>query len=119
MCGATRDVRFGPKADINDIHSITASARASSEGGNPAFRRLFPIIAISCSVKKDCAHSSVTVAQAYFSHSSSNNQFSPKKGMSPVILTIDRTAAYSDRQPHSCSMTSPHMATEPKAKGHP
>jgi hypothetical protein len=42
MCGATRDVRFGPKADINDIHSITASARASSEGGNSAFRRLFP-----------------------------------------------------------------------------
>jgi hypothetical protein len=70
-------------------------------------------------VKKDGAQSSVTTVQRYFSRSSSNNQFSRKKGMSPVILTIDRTAAYSDRQPRSCSMTSPHIATEPKAKGHP
>src|SRR5262245_51299662 len=30
MCGATRDVRYGPKADI---HSITSSARAMSVGG--------------------------------------------------------------------------------------
>jgi hypothetical protein len=29
MCGATRDVRFVPKADIQLIHSMTSSARAS------------------------------------------------------------------------------------------
>jgi hypothetical protein len=33
MCGATRDVRFGPIADIRLVHSITPSARASSVGG--------------------------------------------------------------------------------------
>src|SRR5262245_32458944 len=33
MCGATRDVRFGPKADIAPRYSITSSARASSAGG--------------------------------------------------------------------------------------
>ena len=38
MCGATRDVRFGPKADIlrfdkKGLYSITSSAIASSDGG--------------------------------------------------------------------------------------
>ena len=40
------------------------------------------------------------------------------KVLSPVISVIDRMAAYSDRQPFSCSMTSPHMATEPIIQGH-
>jgi hypothetical protein len=33
MCGATRDVRYVPIADIAPLHSITSSARASSDGG--------------------------------------------------------------------------------------
>jgi hypothetical protein len=33
MCGATRDVRYGPKADMTSLYSITSLARASSEGG--------------------------------------------------------------------------------------
>ena len=33
MCGATRDVRYGPKADMTTLYSITSLARASSEGG--------------------------------------------------------------------------------------
>jgi hypothetical protein len=33
MCSATADVCYGPKADIQGIHSITSSARASNEGG--------------------------------------------------------------------------------------
>src|SRR5262249_17778998 len=32
MCGATKDVRFGPKADIR-VYSITSSARVSRVGG--------------------------------------------------------------------------------------
>jgi len=59
------------------------------------------------------AHNSVTTAQPYFSPRSNNNRCLLQKPMSPVILMIDRTTAYSDRQPYWCSMTSPHMATEP------
>jgi hypothetical protein len=33
MCGAAKDVRYGPIADIEPLYSITSSARASSEGG--------------------------------------------------------------------------------------
>ena len=46
------------------------------------------------------AHSSVPAVQRYFSRSSSNSQCLFRKLMSPVISTIDRTAAYSDRQPY-------------------
>ena len=61
--------------------------------------------------------SSVTTAQRYFSRNSSNNQFLLPKLMFPVMSMIERTAANSDRQPFSCSMTSPHMATEPITQG--
>src|SRR5262245_46175473 len=54
------------------------------------------------------AHCSVATArQPYLSRRSSNKCCLLEKSRSPVILTIDRTAAYSDRQPRSCSMTSP------------
>ena len=33
MCGATRDVGYGPKADIAPPHSIISSARACIGGG--------------------------------------------------------------------------------------
>ena len=33
MCGATRDVCFGPKADIPPVHSITSLARSSNLSG--------------------------------------------------------------------------------------
>src|SRR5262245_12122528 len=33
MCSALADVCFGPKADIGPSYSITASARASTDGG--------------------------------------------------------------------------------------
>jgi hypothetical protein len=33
MCGAARDVRFGPIADVCPLYSITSSARASNEAG--------------------------------------------------------------------------------------
>jgi hypothetical protein len=33
MCGAKRDVRFVPKADIPPAYSITSSARESTDGG--------------------------------------------------------------------------------------
>src|SRR5262245_12019284 len=63
------------------------------------------------------AHRSVTTFQPYFSRSSSNNCCLLEKSRSPIIRVIDRTAAYSDRQPYLCSMTSPHIATEPITAG--
>src|SRR5262249_60522246 len=50
--------------------------------------------------KAFAAHSSVTTAQPYFSPRSNNNRCLLQKPISPVILMIDRTAAYSDRQPY-------------------
>ena len=33
MCDATRDVRFGPTADIRPVHSITSSAMENTPAG--------------------------------------------------------------------------------------
>jgi hypothetical protein len=46
MCGATRDVRYGPKADIHANHSITSSAVVKSDGGivRPSVFAVFRLI---------------------------------------------------------------------------
>jgi len=49
MCGAPAHVRFVPIADIDQIYSITSSARASSAGGivNPKILAVWTLITSS------------------------------------------------------------------------